>query len=379
MALTKHQKLARGLRALLTRLYEHHQKTANILNALQFHFYEDHLIAGRPAITESASKAMMKTHRCWLKLYSLNEALRIAAQSAPLIGMIFTPRLYPVSKTRLGETIITPHQYWVIPWGVKIALPSVSLCSLDRAMREALLYCASTNEMSEWVDWFEHEDKAATLVNQLLTIAQHAEVNDSNEDLFDKDAVHNGRWKTSLATDRETYAWFIQRFATRFLQDPLKNAVDGEIALLLWVMIYASLEPDRKLSIKRLLILTTVHLSDRILSFDKQEVELSCGLADLFQEYMGKTPLHRQQKLFPHLTIDKLEDRFHQFSKELLPPGSIPILPEAFLTFPHPYKHLRISPHLRRQQLKQPPPVLNDLISRQELKRQLLEKAKKTP
>ena len=52
MALTKHQKLARGLKALFDALDSHYQKTASLLDVLQFHFYEPFLIIGRPIMKE---------------------------------------------------------------------------------------------------------------------------------------------------------------------------------------------------------------------------------------------------------------------------------------------------------------------------------------
>ena len=111
-------------------------------------------------------------------------------------------------------------------------------------------------------------------------------------------------------------------------------------------------------------------------SSNEVEIEFSCGLAELIREYAGEGNLQRQQKLFPNLTLDKLEDHFRRASEVILPPGSIPALPEAFLTFPHLEKHCRMNPKLRRHQLKNPSKILHDPISLKELKRQLVDKSK---
>ena len=172
MALTKHKKLAKRAQILLNALDDHHQKTAKMLNVLQFHFHETHLIYGRPVITEQAFKTMMHTHRCGLKLFSPSEELRSAARSAPLIGCNITlPFTYVSSKVRVNPPDAPKDNKWITPWGVKIVLPSENLLKLSESMMEALLYCASASEMSEWIDWFEREDIAGTLTNQLIAIS----------------------------------------------------------------------------------------------------------------------------------------------------------------------------------------------------------------
>ena len=135
-------------------------------------------------------------------------------------------------------------------------------------------------------------------------------------------------------------------------------------------------ECKRGSPVKKLLALTTANISDRYVAVDNGEIELSCGLADLIKEYAGEGSFQRQQKLFPNLTIDRLEDHFLRASEVILPPGSIPALPEAFLTFPHLGKHCRTNPKSRRQQLKNPPEILHSPISLKELQQQLVEKSK---
>jgi hypothetical protein len=186
----------------------------------------------------------------------------------------------------------------------------------------------------------------------------------------------NPRWETGNALDRQTYGAFIRFFLDRFIGDPIKRQAEGEITLLLWIKIYAARDLEKPMAIKKLLELTTADINDRYITIDSREVELSCGLADLIKEYTGGEKLQRQQKLFPNLTIDKLEDHFRRASKVILPPGSLAALPEAFLTFPHLNKNFRINAKLLRLQQKNPPKVFHDPISLNELKRQLVEKSK---
>lgn len=453
------------------------QKTASKLNVLQLHFYETHLIIGRPLMSEAVSGTMMRTHRCALGRYSPNPSLRAAAENAPLVGCVLTPRFYPLSRVLKNPPSACPNERQTVPWGVKIILPEENLKKLEEAKKEALLYCASEIEMSEWIDWFEPEDKAASLTNQLLAVerefqeqavlkrniwrrampfylksvaeyyklpkgsqvsstllkADFAPLDDSDmgaayqrvsesisfrrkrhfEDfqrfwrteliklLFEGlpweegrryaflEYLHNPkiaakpgarpRWDTSSAIDRQTYGSFIRYFLDRFIGDSIKHQAEGEIVLLLWFMIYAARDLEKPAPIKSLLKLTWANVNDRLVRVEGGEIEISCGLAELIKEYAGEGTLCRQRKLFPNLTIDRLEDHFRRASGAILPPGSLAALPEAFLTFPHPEKNLRMNAKDLRQSQKIPPKVYYDPVSLKELKRQLVEKSKPRP
>lgn len=475
MAQTKHQKLANGMRQLLDALETHFHKAAVIVNSLQLHFYEPIPIIGRPLMTKQALLTLMRTHICGLKLFSPCKELRTAAHDSPQIGIIVTPPFYLASNILTSLPDEPTNAKWLIPWRVAIYLPSKNLQKLNETKLEALLYCASESEMSEWIDWFDHEDKAGTLTNQFFaidnyyqerapieqnlnqpafpyfrqavldyfmpiefpkamktlskndfakkntTVAQSYELITTTlrmrkkrhfEDFHKvwrdrlieliftdidwpqekKEAIleeyfpskrtipqkKNGkvRWKTSLIIDRQTYGAFISLFSNRFLENPLKNKSDGETALLLWVISQITQDPSNNFSITRLLELSTANLTDfKYLSIDDIEIELSYGLANLLEKYAGEGPYTRHHKLFPNLTIDKLEDSLRRASLEILPPGSTPALPEAFLTFPHPHKNVRMTTRMRRQQQQSSPQIFYESISRKELKRQLIEKS----
>lgn len=76
MALTKHEKLARGIKTLLRNLDAHFKKVADCLNVVQFHFSELYLIPGRPLMAESTLAAMMRIYVCGIQCLSSNAELR---------------------------------------------------------------------------------------------------------------------------------------------------------------------------------------------------------------------------------------------------------------------------------------------------------------
>jgi hypothetical protein len=155
MALTKHQKLARGMKRLSDALDIHFQKTASILNVLQFHFFETHLIIERPLMSEKVLQSMMRVHRWAIGIFSFDDELLSAARNAPLIGFVFTPRFYLRSRVLVRPLDASKNEKLVIPWGVKMVLPAESLRKLEEAKQEAFIYCASESEMSEWIDWYD--------------------------------------------------------------------------------------------------------------------------------------------------------------------------------------------------------------------------------
>lgn len=475
MALTKHQKLARGIKSLLQNLEDFHLKVAKISNVLQFHFYETHLILDRPLITEKALATMMRTHLYALSIFSPDQKTREAAKSAPFLGMVLTPAFYPRSRVCFFPPGIS-NVIWHIPWSVKIILPEENLKKLEEGKMDALIYCASKAEMPKWID-YEKENKANTLTNQLCAVHEyykeqepvirnlhqgshkhfletigkylkkvpkvrsrtleklgfapqkntsvaeaytqvsHSITSGKKRHFIDfqrlwktqlRKLIFSGitwsvdkqeallqelvaikkpkqqnplgsRWKSGHAIDRNTFGNFILHFASQFLADTFGREIEGEIVLLLWVMIYISQNGTRSYSIKRLLELTTANVIENRFLIDDEEIEQSEGVAILLKKYIGNQPLKKPQKLFPNLNPDNLANRFRQASEKILPPGSIPALPEAFLLFPHPHKNVRMLPKHLREQRKNPPPIYHDPISHEELKRQLIEKSSNLP
>jgi len=490
MALTKYEKLERGLKALLRILEEFYGRIN--WNILCFSCYENHRVVGRPFITEQAFLTMMRTHSIGLQLFSSNENLQQALLTAYVHAIIIAPPFNHHARITSPPSI-NDAPIWRIPWGVRTTLPEERLKALNIAKLEALLYCGSENEGSEWIDWYEKPDQTNTLANQLCVIheiykdedpvilnlnkeshtAYHQFIkkylklnpkmkkqtfeslecapkkeklkdnsekatsvfdayeavsqsitsgkkrhlmefqrkwqnelrrmmfegvkrevekqetllercrldrtwasenlcNSTKEEKLHQQKAHSSR-KSNRVLDRKTYASFLRYFIERFLKNPSNNQIDGEIVLLLWIMIYISKNAERLYPIKQLLQLKTSDISETGLIIQGEEIDFSEGLNTLLREYIGDLPLKRPQQLFPDLSPDLLEDRFKKASQKLLPIKSIPALPESFLIFPHPYTHARIPPKRRKQQLATPPSIQYTVASRPELKRLLEE------
>ena len=372
MRLTKHQRLARGLKALFKNLDAFYHSVAIQLDVLQFHFFEKHLIAGRPKMNARALQCMMHTHRCGLKHFSLNKELRNACTSKPLIGLIVTPPAY--SDSRICKEVSNIH--WFVPWGVRIQLPSDMMTLLDHAKNEALLYAPSKAEMTDWFDWYDKEDRSTTFVNQFLIRYFEKKKQGSKNELTQENVSLKMRWQSGLSIDRQTYSSFLKYFARRFMENPLIHKVDGEIVLLIWIMTYLAQDPELPWSVKGFLTLTTENVRRKSLSINGNDIEISYGLEDLLKAYLGgHLPEERHQKLFLNLSVDKLEDYFRRASQELLPSGSVPVLPEAFLTFPHPMPNARLHPENRRQMQSDPQKIYQKTPSFRDIKKQLKETA----
>lgn len=464
MALTKHQKLAKGIKAILDLLDIDHPSNVASINFLQFYCHPSELIAPLSQIEESNFRTMLNTYRCSLRFLAPNKELQRAAQSLPIQRFLLPIKFLRKNRDRhkISDALLDKKWTKTFRWNVRIALPSELLPEFKKELMVKFLYCHSKDNSAQSINWFKNEDQENTFINQFFTFQAYCLEKaifrkNLNQPVFEnfqkavltyyqkiksprilktlvkielapnpgstnaqayelllkftqsrrrkdfddfksywrdrletvifanlkwtdkqkkaaiterfspkqflKKRIPAGRWKTGQSIDRQTYALFIYYFAEIFLENPKENQAKGEIVLLLWVMFYISLNPTRKVSLKRLLKLTTADVFHGTLNIDNQKIPLSSDLTNLIDEYLGSIKSDRQQKLFPHLTLADLEDYFHIASMKLLPKGSIPILPEAFLTFPHTEENTRIPCQSRRQQQKKPskplyPPIL---------------------
>jgi hypothetical protein len=461
MAFTKHEKLVRAIKNHFDILEDHYRKTAALLNALQLFFYKPFQHRESPDISDKTFDAMSNTHRWGMKMFGATEQLRSAAEFFPCYAFALPLNVY------LKSTTFESREGRFVPWGVVTILPSHTLQQLKEAKLEAVCYCASSEERTEWIDWFDREDRAETLTNRvLIEIQNHQDKAIVEENLlqealpyfldaaceffgdkFDKviktleksdfapreettvresyERVENSirerkkryfeelgfkrAWRdylqaliladlncnkerafkileeyfpsktssakkqdtsrdTGRSIDRRTYGAFICHFANR----SSTSEVDGEITLLLWIAVHIAQRGGKRYSIKRLLRLTKANISGRNLIIGQDEIEFSCGLASILQEYLGDTlQVERHRPLFPNLTRDRLIDCLRRASAEILPPGSIPALPEAFLSFPHSQKNLRFPARERLRQQQNPAEIIQRTLSRAEIKRQL--------
>jgi hypothetical protein len=172
VALTKHENLSRSIRQVFFDLDAFSEKVAAQLNVLQFYLSETHLIVGRPLMLERGLKEMMNTHRCRMSILSINAELKSACLEKPLIAWVTTPPYYPESRVLYFSPDKPKNEKRCIPWRVQTMLPSECIAKLQESRLQALLYCPSEDEMADWIDWFEHEDRASTLTNQMRSIEE---------------------------------------------------------------------------------------------------------------------------------------------------------------------------------------------------------------
>ncbi len=391
MALTKYQKLARGLKALLHHLNDHYQKTAAVLNAVEFSFFE---ISPLPKTLQQLEEAKLEALLyCasaeemseWIDWFEREDQANTLFHQLLAVGDYYRERA-PFEE-RLNRLAFPLYRDAALEYYKKIEFPKVfkTLKAIDFAPSETssiaesyeLIIASLKNRNKRHFDDFQKfwrnrlrklmfDGLKWTFDQQESALAEYFPPKESQ-----KRKTKKIRWDSSCVIDRQTYGRFIQYFVNRFLRDPSRNKVDGEIALLLWVMIYVSREPLKICPVSRLLQLTTADVDDRILFLKQEEIEFSCGLANLIQEFVGTSSCKQQKKLFPHLTIDKLEDRFHKASKALLLPGNSSALPEAFLTFPHGIKNVRMVAQLRRMRQQQNFSGYDSSISWKNIKSQL--------
>lgn len=166
-------------------------------------------------------------------------------------------------------------------------------------------------------------------------------------------AHHDGRWNQDMAIDRQTAGKIIKYFIDRFCIDPSKRKRDGEIACMLWMLIWCAQDPDAKnITITRVLAFETTNVSEESASivFDDKSIDISLGLHQLLTILRGKGEGKRRRRLFD-LSADYLQQALKEASIALFGADSTPVLPAAFLLFPHPMDGIRL-PKERRRRLR---------------------------
>lgn len=157
---------------------------------------------------------------------------------------------------------------------------------------------------------------------------------------------NEGRWEQSMTIDRPTAGKLLQHFIDRFLASPLKNKKDGEIACVLWTLIWLSQDPQvRDITLTRILALdtTVVDREHAKLRFDGKSVKISIGLHRLLIALRGNGTAKRRRLLFKHLSADYLQHALQESSILLFGPDALPISPSSFLSLPHPMTGSRLS------------------------------------
>lgn len=169
MAKTKHQKLADLMQEILDGIEEHSLQVTKQLNMVQLHFYEPYALFGRPLMNQKAIREMFHTHYLCLQNLIPDFSLRTTCQKFPMLATNIQRPFYLVSECRIPRENGT----WMVPWRVMIVLPHENQNKINRSKAQALLYCPEVEEISNEIDWFEHDMASDSLTHQLLSIIQH--------------------------------------------------------------------------------------------------------------------------------------------------------------------------------------------------------------
>ena len=163
---------------------------------------------------------------------------------------------------------------------------------------------------------------------------------------------HDGRWVQDMAIDRQRAGKILKYFIDRFLTDPSKRKKDGEIACLLWTLIWLAQDPDvANITLTRALAFDTTNIDKEhsAIIFDGKSIEISIGLHQLLIILQGKGEGKRPRRLFAHLSDDYLQHVMKEASLSLFGSDATPILPAAFLCFPHPMNETRLGKKQRER------------------------------
>ncbi|MGB7979089.1 MAG: hypothetical protein WCF19_08060 [Chlamydiales bacterium] len=141
-----------------------------------------------------------------------------------------------------------------------------------------------------------------------------------------------GRWKEGEAIDILTAARLILYFAKEFIQKPhkLKSA---KIACLLWLLIRLTIidgESFFSLDYLTSLKVSDLHLESEIITIEGSSFPISNGLSSLLSILISLSP----NLLFEGILVDSLDNLFKTISPSICRQEK-PILPSAFLSFPH--------------------------------------------
>lgn len=154
------------------------------------------------------------------------------------------------------------------------------------------------------------------------------------------------RWEQARAIDKKQAGKIIKYFIDRFLADPSKHKKEGEIACLLWTLVWLSQDAQAgDITLARILAFDTTNIDKEqpAILFDGKEVEISQGLYQLLQILQGKGAGKRSRPLFANLSSDYLQHVIKEASLTLFGLDSVPISPAAFLSFPHPQEGVRLT------------------------------------
>ncbi len=165
MAKNKHELLAKRLTEILKDHLEYSEKVLISLQLIQMHFYEPFLLLGSPEPTKEFLLKMTKAHCIGLQFFSVCSEIKKACKELPCLGAILEKLCYlkkEIYYSGAGEKII--------PWKVRIIMPTSQQEEIKEQLENMLLYCPDKTEFSNEIEWFEHEDCSDSINSQLHEI-----------------------------------------------------------------------------------------------------------------------------------------------------------------------------------------------------------------
>lgn len=184
-----------------------------------------------------------------------------------------------------------------------------------------------------------------------------------------------GRWKQCEAIDYVTAAKFIRYFVDQFIANP-SDLKMGEVACVLWLLIWVAKESDARLTLEQVLQISSQDIdpSSADIAIGDSVLEVSWGLHNLLICLRGQGRGERKCRLFANLDGDgkALTRALQEASKALIAEGKTPVSPAAFLIFPHVYEGIRL-PEAQLKAMRSSGQAIRPYLGRSEIKRAILD------
>ncbi len=191
-----------------------------------------------------------------------------------------------------------------------------------------------------------------------------------------------GRWEQAKAIDKKQAGKILKYFTGQFLADPSKHKKEGEIACLLWTLVWLAQDAETgDITLTRVLAFDTTNIDREqpAILFDGKIIEVSLGLYQLLQILQGKGSGKRSRPLFANLSPDYLQHAVKEASLALFGSESVPISPASFLSFPHPQEGMRFTKKQRERSRAVDPGSMASYHRRQILKALRESQSQKSP
>ena len=140
------------------------------------------------------------------------------------------------------------------------------------------------------------------------------------------------RWEQAQSIDRLAGGKLIKYFHDLFVSD--ENPIHGQVACILWTLIaiswqFHSNEAPVKLIDVVGLSRNDVNIKNSSLSLNRKEITISKGLTTIYAVLIDVKYGKRQRRLFPDMTVDRLEDALKRASKKVFVDKDVLITPTS--------------------------------------------------